>query len=132
MEKIRFGTILYTGEDSLERLTEFKDEKIFIVTDPFIDKSGILEKVRSYITSSVETKVFSEVVPDPPIDTIILGISEAESFNPTIIIALGGGSAIDAAKGILSWHLMKQLRSQMLLSFMQGVCMLGLEMLLQN
>jgi len=101
MEKIRFGTILYTGEDSLERLTEFKDEKIFIVTDPFIDKSGILEKVRSYITSSVETKVFSEVVPDPPIDTIILGISEAESFNPTIIIALGGGSAIDAAKGIL-------------------------------
>lgn len=101
MEKIRFGTTLYTGENSLSRLSEFEKEKVFIVTDPFIAQSHLLQTVVDHFSPSMETMVFSEVVPDPPIDIIVKGIEKAEAYQPTLLLALGGGSAIDAAKGIL-------------------------------
>jgi len=101
MEKIRFGTTLYAGENSLSRLSEFTEERVLIITDAFIEKSGILETVKSYFSASMNTMVFSEVVPDPPIDTIVSGIEKAKEYKPTMLLAVGGGSAIDAAKGIL-------------------------------
>lgn len=101
MEKIRFGTTLYLGENSLSRLSEFRDEKILIITDSFIAHSAIYQTVTSHFSASVETMVFSEVVPDPPIDTIVQGIEQAKDFHPTMLLALGGGSAIDAAKAML-------------------------------
>lgn len=101
MEKIRFGTTLYSGENSLNRLSEFENERILIVTDTFIASSKIMETVMSYFSSTVETRVFSEVVPDPPIDIIVKGIEQNKDYHPTLLIALGGGSAIDAAKAML-------------------------------
>lgn len=101
MEKIRFGTTLYTGENSLGRLSEFENEKVLIVTDNFIAKSQILQTVLSYFHPSVETTVFSEVIPDPPIDAIVKGLEQTKEVRPTMLIALGGGSAIDAAKAML-------------------------------
>lgn len=101
MDKIRFGTTIYDGQNSLSRLSEFQDEKVLIVTDEFIAQSGMLEKVIAYFTPSVETMVFSKVVPDPPIDNIVMGLEESKSFHPTLLLAIGGGSAIDAAKAML-------------------------------
>lgn len=101
MEKIRFGTTLYIGENSLERLSDFENEKILIITDSFIAKSEILQTVLGYLRPNVETKVFSEVVPDPPIDAIVQGLESTKDFHPTVLLALGGGSAIDAAKAML-------------------------------
>lgn len=101
MEKVRFGTTLYMGDHSLEHLSEFKNERILLVTDTFIASSQILETVLSHFSPTVETKVFSEVVPDPPIDTIVAGIVANKDYNPTMLLALGGGSAIDAAKAML-------------------------------
>lgn len=101
MQKIRFGTTLYIGENSLEHLAEFENEHVLIVTDNFIAESEILEKVLSYFSSTVETKVFSKVVPDPPIDNIVMGLEENKDYKATILLALGGGSAIDAAKAML-------------------------------
>lgn len=101
MQKLRFGTTLYIGENSLEHLAEFENERVLIITDNFIATSEILEKVLSYFSPTVETKVFSKVVPDPPIDNIVLGLEENKGYKPTILLALGGGSAIDAAKAML-------------------------------
>lgn len=101
MEKIRFGTTLYIGENSLARLSEWENERVLIITDHFIAQSEILETVISYFSNNVETMVFSEVVPDPPIDTIVLGLEKSKDFHPTVLLALGGGSAIDAAKAML-------------------------------
>ncbi len=70
MQKIRFGTTLYVGDESLKRLSDFKNEKILIVTDSFIASSELLSHIKSYIDSSTEIMVFSEVIPDPPIDSI--------------------------------------------------------------
>lgn len=101
MEKVRFGTTLYMGQDSLEHLATFENERILIVTDAFIASSQILGMVLRYLSPTAETKVFSEVVPDPPIDTIVAGIEKNKDYNPTMLLALGGGSAIDAAKAML-------------------------------
>lgn len=101
MQEIRFGTTLYIGEDSLKRLSDFKNEKILIVTDSFIASSELFSNIRSYIDSSTETMVFSEVIPDPPIDNIVAGLEYCKGFQATILLAIGGGSAIDAAKAIL-------------------------------
>lgn len=101
MKEIRFGTTLYIGEESLRRLSEFKNEKILIVTDSFIASSELLTHIRSYIDSSTETMVFFEVIPDPPIDNIVAGLEYCKGFPATILLAIGGGSAIDAAKAIL-------------------------------
>ena len=101
MQEIRFGTTLYIGEESLKRLSSFKNEKILIVTDSFIASSELLSHIRSYIDSSTETMIFSEVIPDPPIDNIVAGLEYCKEFPATILLAIGGGSAIDAAKAIL-------------------------------
>ncbi len=101
MQKIRFGTTLYIGEESLKRLSDFKNEKILIVTDSFIASSELFSHIRNYIDSSTEIMVFSEVIPDPPIDIIVAGLEYSKGFPATILLAIGGGSAIDAAKAIL-------------------------------
>jgi 1-propanol dehydrogenase len=101
MQKIRFGTTLYVGDESLKRLSDFKNEKILIVTDSFIASSELLSHIKSYIDSSTETMVFSEVIPDPPIDNIVAGLESSKGFSATILLAIGGGSAIDAAKAML-------------------------------
>lgn len=100
MQEIRFGTTLYIGEESLKRLSDFKNEKILIVTDSFIASSDLFPYIISYIDSSSETMVFSEVIPDPPIDIIVAGLEYCKGFPATILLAIGGGSAIDAAKAI--------------------------------
>ena len=101
MQEIKFGTTLFVGEESLKRLSEYKNEMILIVTDSFIASSELFSHIRSYIDSSSETMVFSEVIPDPPIDTIVAGLEYCKGFPATILLAIGGGSAIDAAKAIL-------------------------------
>jgi len=101
MQKIRFGTTLYVGDESLKRLSDFKNEKILIVTDSFIASSELLSHIKSYIDSSTETMVFSDVIPDPPIDNIVAGLESSKGFSATILLAIGGGSAIDAAKAML-------------------------------
>ncbi|ADL04091.1 1-propanol dehydrogenase PduQ [Lacrimispora saccharolytica] len=101
MQEIQFGTTLYVGDESLKRLSDFRNEKILIVTDSFIASSELLSHIKSYIDSGNETMVFSEVIPDPPIDNIVAGLESSKDFSATILLAIGGGSAIDAAKAML-------------------------------
>lgn len=101
MFSVRFGTTIHTGENSLKRLSQFNQEKIYIITDEFISTSEIMTKVMDMIPETNDVLLFKDVVADPPIDNIVAGIEHAKDFKPTQIIAIGGGSAIDAAKGII-------------------------------
>lgn len=77
--------------------------RAFIVTDPFMRKVGYVDRVLHYLRSRegyVHTEIFSEVEPDPSIATVKKGVELMEKFKPDVIIALGGGSAMDAAKGM--------------------------------
>ncbi len=77
--------------------------RAFIVTDPMMAKLGYVDKVTYYLdkrADKVHYEVFSEVEPDPSVETIMRGVRAMNAFQPDVIIALGGGSAIDAAKGM--------------------------------
>lgn len=102
MQSFKMKTKINFGEGSLGCLKEIKNKKVFIVTDPFMVKSGMINKVTEML-SDAQYEVFSEIVPDPPIELIVQGVEELGKVNPDVIIALGGGSSIDAAKAIMDF-----------------------------
>lgn len=77
--------------------------KAFIVTDPSMTELGYVDRVLYYLRKRpdyIHCKIFDQVEPDPSLDTVLKGVEEINKFKPDVIIALGGGSAIDAAKGM--------------------------------
>lgn len=77
--------------------------RAFIVTDPGMVKLGYVDKVLYYLRRRpdyVHCEIFSEVEPDPSIETVMKGVDMMRSFEPDVIIALGGGSPMDAAKAM--------------------------------
>ncbi|TXR69116.1 bifunctional acetaldehyde-CoA/alcohol dehydrogenase [Bacillus sp. AR8-1] len=77
--------------------------RAFIVTDPGMVELGYVDTVTHYLQqhlNAVKVGVFSEVEPDPSDETVFKGAEMMRSFKPDVIIALGGGSAMDAAKGM--------------------------------
>ncbi|MEF9989635.1 MAG: bifunctional acetaldehyde-CoA/alcohol dehydrogenase [Christensenellaceae bacterium] len=77
--------------------------RAFIVTDPMMVKLGYVDTVLYYLRKRAEychSEIFSEVEPDPSVETINRGVAAMREFKPDVIIALGGGSAMDAAKGM--------------------------------
>ncbi|MEG1003923.1 iron-containing alcohol dehydrogenase, partial [Clostridium sp.] len=89
MKNFEIKTNIYFGEGSLEYLQKIKGKKVFIVTDPFMVKSGTIDKITNNLTGK-EYKIFSDIVPDPPIELIVSGIGELGKFCPDTIVALGG------------------------------------------
>lgn len=96
------GSELIFGNNSLEYIKTIKGKKAFIVTSfGSMKKNGALDKVLYYLKeTNIETSVFSGVEPDPFFSTVLKGASELLKFNADIIIALGGGSVMDAAKAM--------------------------------
>ena len=97
-EKIYFeaGSIGY-----LEKMPNI--ERAFIVTDEGMVKLGYVDKILYHLRKRqqyVHSEIFSEVESDPSFDTIMKGVEAMKNFKPDVIIALGGGSPIDAAKGM--------------------------------
>ena len=81
-------------------LREINDRKrAFVVTDKPLFDLGYTEKVTSVLEDmGIDVEIFYEVKPDPDTDTIEAGLARMNSFKPDLIIALGGGSPMDAAK----------------------------------
>ncbi|MFZ5987408.1 MAG: bifunctional acetaldehyde-CoA/alcohol dehydrogenase [Bacillota bacterium] len=92
---------IYFEPGSLQYLSKLKGKKAFIVTDKFMIKLGLIDKALYHLDkASIDYEIFSDVEPDPSVETVNKGVSEMNKYNPDIIIAFGGGSPIDAAKGM--------------------------------
>lgn len=101
MKSFDINTKIYFGKNSLDRLCQLDYKKIMVITDPFIAKSPLLSQVTERLQKSyIDFSIFSDVVPDPPLDKITSGVKKFLEINPDCVIALGGGSAIDSAKAI--------------------------------
>ena len=74
-------------------------KRAFIVTDSFLFSSGMIDRIQETLTQiGVETEVFHQVKPDPTLGTINTAMQLVNAYNPDVIIAVGGGSPMDAAK----------------------------------
>lgn len=74
-------------------------KRAFIITDSYLFSSGMVDNITSTLKEmKIETEVFHQVKPDPTLSTINTAMQLISSFNPDVIIALGGGSPMDAAK----------------------------------
>ncbi len=102
MNNFKIKTQIYFGQGALDRLEEVGNKKTFIVTDPFMVKSGMINKVTEKLKNA-DVTIFSDIVPDPPIELIVQGIEEVQKAKPEVLVALGGGSSIDAAKAIMDF-----------------------------
>lgn len=92
---------IYFEKGSLEYLRHIKGQRAFIVTDPTMVRLGFVQKVADYLhQAGMEVEIFSQVEPDPTTDTVYRGVEAMKRFQPDVIVAFGGGSPIDAAKGM--------------------------------
>lgn len=95
---------IYFENDSIQYLQKMEGiERAFIVTDPTMVKLGNVDKVLYYLRKREKychSEIYSDVEPDPDVETIMRGVQAMRQFQPDVIIALGGGSAMDAAKGM--------------------------------
>lgn len=95
---------IYYKKNSIQALELIPNlSRVFIVTSPSSIKNGYVEKVLHYLkkrSDFVRYDVFSEVEPDPSIETVMRGAEQMSQVQPDVILALGGGSVLDAAKGM--------------------------------
>ena len=99
MTEFDLCTKIFFGAGSLEHLRSIKDKKVLIITDTFIYSSGIAKKVGE-VLSGCEISYFKEITVEPEIAVICAGVSCLLKTKAEIMVAVGGGSALDAAKAI--------------------------------
>ncbi len=100
MYKISYKTELHVGKGALQQLSHYKNEHILVVADPFLKTSGTLDAILANFDDSNDIVVFTDIVPDPPIETVVAGIKSAGDRPISIVLSIGGGSAIDASKAM--------------------------------
>ena len=92
--------IIY-GADALSHLEELKGERAFIVTDPVLHSLGYTDRIAARLAEAgIAVASFTEVEPEPSLQTVRRGAEQMRAFQPDWIVGLGGGSAMDAAKAM--------------------------------
>ena len=93
---------IYHGKGCIEELKNLKGKKAFVVVGGgSMKRQGFLQKVEDYLKEGgMEVQLFEGVEPDPSVDTVMKGAAAMREFEPDWIVALGGGSPIDAAKAM--------------------------------
>jgi len=104
MQWFKIPPKIYFEKGSTQYLSKMPDiSRILIITDEMMMKLGYVEKVEYYLRkrqNPVQIEVFADVEPDPSVDTVNRGTAVMDRFQPDCIIALGGGSPMDAAKAM--------------------------------
>lgn len=97
---------LYHGKGSLEELKNIKGKKaIVIVGGGSMKRFGFLDRVEACLKEAgMEIKLFEGVEPDPSVETVMKGAEMMREFEPDWIVAIGGGSPIDAAKAMWAFY----------------------------
>lgn len=105
IEKFVLNETSYFGENARKVLPEeikkrgFK--KVLVVTDESLYKAGVSKKITDLLDANkIKNVVFHDVKPNPPVENVIAGVEACKKFKADVIVAVGGGSSIDTAKGI--------------------------------
>lgn len=89
------------GEDAIAHLKTLSGHKVMVVTDTNLNRLGLVQIVLENLKhTGMQIEVFDQVLPDPDLETVKRGAQQMLDFQPDWIVAVGGGSVIDAAKGM--------------------------------
>ena len=99
MDEFDCRTKVVSGAGAVRRLADFGARRLFLVSDPFFYKNGTADRIAA-AAGAEEVEIFSEVRPDPTVELAAEGTAKLKTFNPDLIVALGGGSAMDCAKAM--------------------------------
>lgn len=93
---------IYYGKGSLEQLKSLKGKKaVLVLGGGSMKRFGFVDKAVSYLNEAgIEVKLIEGIEPDPSVETVFKGAETMREYNPDWIIAMGGGSPIDAAKAM--------------------------------
>ena len=102
MQRFTLPRDLYHGPGALEALKTLKGNKAIVcVGGGSMKRGGFLQKVQAYLEEAgMEVKLFEGIEPDPSVTTVMKGAQVMQEFQPDWIVAIGGGSPIDAAKAM--------------------------------
>lgn len=102
MQRFTVPRDIYFGENALEHLKSVKGTKaMLVIGSQRLVKDGTVPKIQEFLKEvNIETSVFSGVENDPSVKTVMKGVEAMNQFNPDLIIGIGGGSPIDAAKAM--------------------------------
>jgi alcohol dehydrogenase class IV len=85
----------------LSQLARIGAQRVFFVTDPFINGTGLVQTLAEPLhKAGLAVAVFSAVQPDPTVQNVLDGLAELTKYEADVVVAVGGGSSIDAAKAI--------------------------------
>ena len=97
---------IYHGKGCLEELKNLKGKKaILVVGGGSMKRQGFLDRAVTYLKEAgMEVQLFEGVEPDPSVETVMKGAEAMRAFEPDWIVAMGGGSPIDAAKAMWAFY----------------------------
>ena len=97
MREFSIRTNVFFGENALGRLEEIQGKSVLIVSDRFMVESGVVDKIKARL-NACHVFVFSDIIPDPPIEVVAEGIKCLAQCKAEVMIAVGGGSPPPAAQ----------------------------------
>ena len=106
MSRFTLPRDIYHGKGCLEELKNLKGKKaILVVGGGSMKRQGFLDRAENYLKEAgMEVKLFEGVEPDPSVETVMKGATVMQEFQPDWIVAMGGGSPIDAAKAMWAFY----------------------------
>ncbi len=109
MKKFVIKPKIVFENNAITYLRTMCETKFFIICDPFLVKNKMIDKVTDEIGER-DYKIYSDIIPDPPLEVVAKGIMELQEYSPQCVVAIGGGSAIDTAKAILFYSKNKDIK----------------------
>ncbi|ABD86727.1 1-propanol dehydrogenase PduQ [Rhodopseudomonas palustris] len=101
IQRFVLKTEIVSGPSILDRLEAFRGQRAGIITDAFMLKSGAVDRIRAKLPECA-IEIFGEITAEPTVALVAKAARTMAAFGPSVVVALGGGSAIDAAKAILA------------------------------
>ena len=99
MEEFSLKTKIYAGAGAVAALEAFGAKRLLVVTDPYFMKNGTAQRIAA-LSKAEKIEYFDRVQPDPTVALAAEGTAKLRQFQPDLLVALGGGSAMDCAKAM--------------------------------